>query len=71
MPEEIKATTAIETPGTTGYVVAQGVMTGQHADTSSIPQQGRTVVTSMTTGQVSLRYAPRRAKPAGGTDTVS
>lgn len=70
MSERMKASTAIGTPALSNYVNAIGVKSGQHADTSSTPQQLRTVATSMTTGQVSLRYAPRKPKP-GSTETIS
>lgn len=71
MSEQMKPITAIGTPDDSNYVVAHGVATGQHSDTTSTPSHFRTVVTSVTTGRISLRYAPRATKPNGGTETFS
>jgi hypothetical protein len=41
------------------YVVATGIQTATRTDTTTPAQTVRTVATSLTTGSVSLRYAPR------------
>lgn len=70
MPENQRATTVPDASSGTKYVVGCGVQVQEPADTTSAAQHMRTVATSLTTGNVSIRYAPR-TPPGAGADTTS
>jgi hypothetical protein len=71
MPEELNGTAAGE-PGTRGeYLPAEGIHLTPRSDTAATAAQVRTVVTSLTEGQLSLRFAPRQPRRTEASDTAS
>lgn len=69
MPED--RATSDDTLARATYRPAQGVPSGDRSETAAGPLRVRTVTTSQTKGEVTLRYAPRSPKPFGEADTAS
>jgi hypothetical protein len=63
-------TTFDQMPDTGRMMVVQGIPGRPLPDTTSGVPTVRTVTTSMTTGNLSVRYVPRPAQPGGATDTT-
>ena len=71
MSDPLKSLTAGEVTRGATYVEAHRIVAGQHPDTTTVAAPVRTVVTTMTTGNLSLRYAPRPAVPLACPTTTS
>jgi hypothetical protein len=68
MSEE-KRTTVVQQLVFGQMVVAEGIRAAHTTETVSGVQQVRTVATSHTTGNVSVRYVPRSGQAGGSIDT--
>ena len=71
MPEELNGTAAGEPATRPAYLEAEGIHQTPRSDTAATADQVRTVVTSLTRGRLSLRFAPRQARPTEPSDTAS
>jgi hypothetical protein len=63
--------TTVEEVGKKPKYVEAIILHGTGQATAMAPLQQRTVVTSLTHGTVTLRYAPRTPKATGTVDTAS
>lgn len=66
-----KKTTVVQSLTIGQMVTAEVIRAGQPPETVSGTSPVRTVTTSMTTGNISVRYVPRPGQPGGAADTSS
>jgi hypothetical protein len=71
MTESIKVSSLGERASRPQYIAATGIPAEATVDTALAPLHVRTVATSLTTGNLNLRYAPRSPKNADGVNTIS
>jgi hypothetical protein len=66
-----KRTTVVQSLVLGPMVKAEVIRTSTAPETAAGAQPVRTVATSKTSGNVSIRYAPRPSQPSGNVDTTS